>query len=237
MKPAAAMRDEAGEQQRHSAARAAHSAFPYRLVIFDLDGTLVDTAPEITDALNTYLRQRHLHPAPLEEVRGWIGHGARELLRRALASRGAGEPDASGIAAFDRIYRAHCGSNASRPYPGVPETLARLRAAGVRLAVMTNKERAFALPVLAAHRLTEYFDDIVCGDTLPARKPDPLPVRHCLDRAGVAAAQALVVGDSTVDVATARAAGVAIWLVEWGYDPAAQSQADRVIGSFRALVA
>jgi phosphoglycolate phosphatase len=205
----------------------------YDLVIFDLDGTLVDTAPEIADALNEYLATRGLAGAPFATVRGWIGYGARRLLEKAL---GAKVTDAE-MKAFAEIYLAHCGRN-SKPYDGVPETLDSLREQGIRTAVMTNKERRFALPVLSAHGLLERLDDLVFGDSLPEKKPHPLPVIHLVVRAGVAAARSLVVGDSEIDVAAARAAGAAAWAVGYGYGDMAlvqSAQPDRIVNEFSRL--
>ena len=205
----------------------------YNLVIFDLDGTLVDTAPEIADALNEYLAGCGLPAAPFTAVRRWIGYGARRLLESALDAKVTDKE----MKAFAGTYLAHCGRN-SRPYDGVPETLDALRARGVRVAVMTNKERRFAEPVLNAHGLLDRLDDLVCGDSLPEKKPHPLPVLHLISRAGVTAPQTLVVGDSEIDVGTARAAGVAAWIIEEGYGDAVavrDSRPDRLMPSFRAV--
>lgn len=209
----------------------------YRILLLDLDGTLLDTAPEIADAVNEYLARRGLAPAAFDEVRGWIGFGARQLLRRALASRGVDGPAAADLDDFGRIYFAHCGRN-SRPFPDVPEALRRLRAQGLRLAVISNKEARFAQASLAAHGLLEGIDLLVGGDTLPARKPDPLPVRHCLTWFGLPPAAALMVGDSDIDIETARAAGIAVWAVSYGYNGERQGFAtapDRIIDDFRTL--
>ncbi len=210
----------------------------YDLIIFDLDGTLVDTAPEIADSINAYLSERKLPLAPPAEVRRWIGHGARQLLQRARASRGmaADNVPAADMELFAEIYLSRCGSN-SRVYDGVAGTLDALRADGKRLALLTNKETRFALPLLAVHNLDDRFDDIVCGDSLAARKPDPLPVWHCMVQGGMPARRTLLVGDSEVDIATARAAGVAMWLAAWGYNGVASAamQPDRVITEFNHL--
>jgi phosphoglycolate phosphatase len=172
---------------------------------------------------------------PFATVRGWIGYGARRLLETALG-RNLAEAE---IQAFSAIYLAHCGRN-SRLYDGVAETLDALRAGGVRTAVMTNKERRFALPVLAAHGLLGRMDEIVCGDSLPHRKPHPMPVLDLAMRAGVTTAQTLVIGDSAIDVAAARGAGAKAWAIEAGYGDAAalrESRPDRIVPSFRAAAA
>lgn len=202
--------------------------------MFDLDGTLVDTAPEIGDAVHAYLRQRGLPLAGTERVRDGIGHGARRLLAAILAH----EPIESEWHEFAALYAAHCGRN-SRVYPAARQVLAGLRAQGVKLALVTNKEQRFTQPVLQAHGLLEAFDLVVSGDTLPAKKPDPLPLRHCLEKFGVAAPRALYVGDSATDVLTARNAGIAIWAVAYGYNggqPIESARPDRVLAGLENLL-
>lgn len=214
-------------------------------VLFDLDGTLVETAPEITDAVNDTL-QAHGHAAVDEaQVAAWIGHGTGELLVQALA-RATGESPAAvrhgqRLVAlgtlYDRHYAARCGTR-SRLYPGVRETLAALRARGTRLALVTNKERRYTDRVLAAHGLVQAFDHVVCGDTLATRKPDPAGVLACLREFALAPAQALFVGDSAIDAATARHAGVPVWLLRWGYNqgqPVEACRPDRVIENLECL--
>ena len=161
-----------------------HKAFD--LVLFDLDGTLVETAPEICDAVNDTLRRFDLPEATLEQVARWIGHGTRELLIQALAS--ASGTDVATVRAsstlpliaaeFDRHYAARCGTR-SQPYPHVVDTLHTLRAQGVKLAVVTNKEGVYTRRVLDAHSLTPLFDRVVSGDSLPTKKPDPAGAKGC----------------------------------------------------------
>jgi phosphoglycolate phosphatase len=195
----------------------------FDLVLFDLDGTLIDTAPEIGDAVNALLKDYGLPPATESSVRAWIGHGARQTLVRALQQTPQGralldQGDSETVfARFDQHYRTHCGRR-SRVYPGGRETLAALQAAGVRCAILSNKERRYAEIVLAAHGVLEFFELLVCGDSLPVRKPDPAPVHHCLREMKVTAGRALLVGDSDVDIATARNAGIAVWAVTYGYN-------------------
>ena len=140
--------------------------------------------------------------------------------------------------AFSLHYFEHCGRR-SRVYPEVEAALDGLRDRGAHLAVITNKEERFAFPLLERHGLRDYFELVVCGDTLPAKKPDPMPIVHCLRRFGVSPAHAVFVGDSEIDVMTARAAGVAAWAVPYGYNhgrPIASARPDRVIESFAELV-
>ena len=217
-----------------------------RLVMFDLDGTLIDTAPEIADAVNDTLAQCGLPLVSQQQVRDWIGHGTRTLLIAALASAqgrtvqeiGA-DPDLPRIAGmFDGHYQNRCGSS-SQPYPHVVEVLHSLRAHGVHLAVVTNKEGRYTDTVLRAHQFDKRFDLVISGDTLATKKPDPAGIAHCLAHFGVAADEALFVGDSSIDAATARNAGVAIWLLPYGYNmgqPIAACQPDRVIPDMRAVL-
>jgi phosphoglycolate phosphatase len=213
----------------------------FELVLFDLDGTLIDTAPEIADAVNALLAGERLPRVDEKLVRDWIGHGTRELLRAALATSlrtAALAPERAPtldalMPAFGRHYLAHCGKR-SRVFADVEQTLDALRHAGVRTAVVTNKEERYAYAVLDAHRLRDYLDLVICGDTLAAKKPDPLPATHCMHRFRVAPERTLLVGDSEIDVATARAAGIRVWAVPYGYNrgrPIAAAGADRIIDS------
>lgn len=188
-----------------------------RCVLFDLDGTLIDTAPEIADAINDTLRRLKRAPVPDDVARGWIGDGTRMTLARALAHAGLPEHEiARAWPTFQQDYLDRCGTR-SQVYPEVPATLKRLAAMGVPMGLLTNKEGAFAHRLLVRHGLSEFFDVMVTGDTLPVRKPDPAVVRHALSALGVDAEDALVVGDSAIDVRTARAAGLPCWAVRYGY--------------------
>ncbi|TSE23911.1 HAD-IA family hydrolase [Tepidimonas aquatica] len=223
-----------------------HANLPFDLILFDLDGTLVETAPEIADAVNDTLAELGLGSASLDEVTRWIGHGTRELLVQALAARLGRTVDAvradttyftAAEAVFQRHYEARCGTR-SHPYPHVIEALQALRAEGVKLVVVTNKEARYTTRVLDAHRMAPLFHRIISGDTLPVKKPNPLAVADSLLRYGVDRSRALLVGDSSIDVATARHAGVAVWCVPYGYnmgEPIEASAPDRVIPDFGAL--
>jgi len=218
-----------------------------RLVMFDLDGTLIDTAPEIADAVNDTLAQCGLPLVSQQQVRDWIGHGTRTLLIAALASvQGrtvqeiGADPDLPRIAGiFDGHYQQRCGSS-SQPYPHVVDVLDSLRAHGVHLAVVTNKEGRYTDTVLRAHQFDKRFDLVISGDTLATKKPDPAGIAHCLAHCAVTAAHALFVGDSSIDAATARNAGVPVWLLPYGYNMGQAIEAcgpDRVIPDMRALLA
>ena len=188
-----------------------------RVILFDLDGTLMDTAPEIADALNATLARLGQAPADEALVRSWIGDGARALLGKALAH--AGLP-ASAVEwswdGFAREYQQRVGTK-SRVHEGVHEMLQRLRRQGLRLVLLTNKEASFAHRLLTLNGMLADFDLVVAGDTLPVKKPDPGVVMHALAALHAGPDEALLVGDSITDVRTARAAGVAVWLVRHGY--------------------
>ncbi len=218
----------------------------FDLIMFDLDGTLVETAPEICDATNDTLRYFALPEVTQQQVNDWIGHGTRELLIQALAFSGK-VPDttvrssdslALRVSRFDKHYQQRCGTR-SQLYPQVRETLTTLRAQGVKLAVVTNKEGRYTTTVLNAHSLTPLLDAVVSGDSFPAKKPDPTGVQSCLSRFGVPPERALFVGDSSIDVATARNAGVRVWMLPYGYNMGQPIQAcapDRVIADCSMLL-
>jgi phosphoglycolate phosphatase len=218
----------------------------FDLIVFDLDGTLVDTAPEIADAVNDTLHRFDLPQVSLQQATDWIGHGTHELLIQALAYSGGvapavvrASPTLDLIAkTFVGHYERRCGTR-SRPYPQVMETLTALRGRGVKLAVVTNKEARYTRTVLEAHHLTALLDRVVSGDTLPTRKPHPAGVWACMAELGVPAGRTLFVGDSSIDVATARNAGIPVWALPYGYNqgqPIASSEPDRVIADCSALL-
>lgn len=218
----------------------------FDLVLFDLDGTLIATAPEICDAVNDTLQHFALASVTQQQVNDWIGHGTRELLIQALAfsqelpvaSVRSSDNLAAMAAVFDGHYQRRCGTR-SHLYPQVRETLLALRARGVKLAVVTNKESRYTRTVLDAHQLMPLLDWVVSGDTLPTKKPDPAGIHACLERFAVGSARALFVGDSSIDVATARNAGVRVWALPYGYNMGQAIEAcapDRVIADCSALL-
>lgn len=221
------------------------SSKAFDLVMFDLDGTLIETAPEICDAVNDTLKHFGLPEVNQDSVDRWIGHGTRELLIQALAHvrkvtvELIRASDALPLIAaeFDRHYQRRCGTR-SHLYPHVREVLHLLRHKGVKLAVVTNKEARYTQTVLDAHQLAPLFDRVVSGDTLPTKKPNPAGIQSCLDQFLVTPARALFVGDSSIDVATARNAGVPVWALPYGYNmgqPIESCNPDRVIADFSAL--
>ena len=218
----------------------------YDLIMFDLDGTLIETAPEICDSVNDTLRHFELPEVSQTQVNDWIGHGTRELLIQALAF--CGKTDAQSVRASDRLntiaaefdknYQRRCGTR-SHLYPQVRETLLELRTRGVKLAVVTNKEERYTATVLNAHQMMPLFDRVVSGDTMPFKKPDPAGIASCLKAFGVGQERSLFVGDSSIDVATARNAGVAVWALPYGYnmgEPIEDCAPDRVIADCSALL-
>jgi len=219
---------------------------PYDLMLFDLDGTLIETSPEIADAVNDTLTAIGLEAVEQERVDRWIGHGTRELLIQALAFRWQVPADEvrhserfpSIEARFGEHYQRRCGTR-SHLYPHVREALLALRSRGVKLAVVTNKEGRYTQTVLDAHGMAPLFDRVISGDTLPVKKPNPLAIADCMLRYGVSAQRTLFVGDSSIDVATARHAGVAVWALPYGYnmgEPIESCHPDRVIPDFSALM-
>ena len=218
----------------------------FDLIMFDLDGTLVETAPEIFDATNDTLRYFDLPEVTQQQVNDWIGHGTRELLIQALAFSGkvpdttvrASDSLALSVSCFDKYYQQRCGTR-SQLYPQVRETLTALRQQGVKLAVVTNKEGRYTSTVLNAHSLAPLLDVVVSGDSFPAKKPDPTGIQSCLCQFGVSPERALFVGDSSIDVATARNAGVRVWALPYGYNmgqPIEDSAPDRVIPDCSVLL-
>ena len=189
----------------------------YEHLVFDLDGTLVDSRADLAAAVNYVLLSLGLPELLPPTVYGYVGDGARVLIERAL---GPAQEDRvpAGLAAFMHYYGAHL-LDATRPYPGMVEALGVLGARGVTLSVLTNKPVAMSRAILEGLGLADRFLDVVGGDSLPVRKPDPAGVEYLRARTGTALAHMLLVGDSGVDVRTARAAGIAFCGVRWGLAP------------------
>jgi phosphoglycolate phosphatase len=217
----------------------------YKLIMFDLDGTLVETALEICDAVNDTFKHFGLGQVQQKQVNDWIGHGTRELIIQALAH--LEQVPAESIRGSDRLkeifeqfdpfYKARCGTR-SHLYPHVREVLQELKAQGTKLAIVTNKEGRHTQTLVKYHQLDVLMDVVISGDTFPTKKPDPVGIHHCLQQYGVRPEEALFVGDSSIDAATAKNAGVEVWLLPYGYNlgqPVADCHPDRLIDDFSAL--
>lgn len=191
-------------------------AFPYPAVLFDLDGTLVDSAADIAEAVNRTLADHQLPRFDEATIRGWIGEGARKLIETAFAA--AGSPaDIDRVMPGFMVHYGDCLLLHARVYPGVAETLAALHAQGVKLAVCTNKPQRHVAPLLQAMGLDGWIDAVVGGDTLAERKPSALPLQYLAAHFGVATGDCLMVGDSQTDADAAMAAGMPLVLVAYGY--------------------
>jgi phosphoglycolate phosphatase len=186
-------------------------------ISFDLDGTLLDTVPDLAAAAHDMAVELGLPPRSEPEVRVFVGRGIPDLVRRCLGEQAQdGALLAHAIEVFKRCYRAHNGRRTA-PYDGAREVLAALQAAGFRLACVTNKAADFTLPLLEQMGLRGFFGSVVSGDTLPQKKPHPAPLLHAAAELGVAPGALLHVGDSYNDIDCARAAGVAVLGCPWGY--------------------
>jgi phosphoglycolate phosphatase len=214
------------------------------LVIFDLDGTLIETAGEIGLAVNRTLEDFKLDPVSDSDVRDWIGHGTGWLMKQAWVERGE-DPEINTdlweevMARFVHHYYETAGT-LSHPYPHVIETLEKLGEMGVKRTILTNKEGRFTDRVLSAHGLGDsLLDAVVSGDTLPVKKPDPSGIQHLLGQFNSSAENALFVGDSETDIKTARAAKITCWAVPYGYNhgrPIADKHPDRVVDDVRPVL-
>ena len=213
------------------------SDFPFDVVAFDLDGTLADTAPDLTAALNHALGVLGRPPIDPESVRHMVGHGARALLSKGLAATGESSEALidQGFPIFLDHYTAHI-AEGTRAFPGLEAALDELAEMGVALAVCTNKLEGLARELIVALGWEGRFASLVGGDTLPVRKPDPAPLFEAVARAG--GGRAAFVGDSITDTDTARAAGIPCVAVSFGFSdrPADQLGADRLIDHFDDLI-
>jgi len=210
---------------------------PFDVVVFDLDGTLADTALDLTASLNHALEGLGRTSIPAEDVRRMVGHGARALLHKGLAATGAVD-DALIEQAFPllvRYYEDHIADH-TRPFDGVEAALDALDAQGVKLAICTNKLETLSLDLVAALGWQSRFAAIVGGDTLPQRKPDPAPVHEAIGRAG--GGSAVFVGDSISDTDAARAAGIPCVALTFGFSdrPADQLGATALIDHYDQLL-
>lgn len=214
------------------------------LILFDLDGTLVDTATEIAAAVNRTLQEEGLPICLQSSITNWIGKGTAWLFGNALQEV-TGDPAIRSSDLYARLYPRFLDSYAegtgqlSTLYPHTREALRQLAAAGARLGVVTNKERSLTQRLLDAHRLTPHFEILVAGGDTVHGKPSAEPLLLALQKAGVSADECLFVGDSRNDVEAARNAGISVWTFNHGYnhgEPIASARPDAVIDSFTELL-
>ncbi|WP_295541079.1 phosphoglycolate phosphatase [uncultured Thiohalocapsa sp.] len=215
--------------------------FDPQMVLVDLDGTLVDSVPDLTHSVDEMMVALGRAPQGEAAVRHWVGNGVERLVKRALTGTLDGEPDAADLTRaypiFLERYAAHNGEHAQL-YPGVREGLATLAERGIPLGCVTNKAAQFTEPLLAGLGIAAHFRLIISGDTLPEKKPSPLPLLHAAAHFGVAPAASLMVGDSISDVKAARAAGFPVVCVSYGYNHGLDirdAEPDAVIDSLAAL--
>lgn len=210
-------------------------------IVFDLDGTLVDTAPDLIDTLNVIFAREGLAPVPYDKARTMIGGGARRMIEAGLAF----ERRPSSTQEVDRLFKDFIGhysahiADRSRPFPGLDQALDRLAADGCHFAVCTNKLEGLSRLLLDALDLSARFRAICGQDTFGVQKPDPEILRRTIVQAGGLVERAVMVGDSATDIDTARAAGIPVIAVDFGYTetPVTQLGPDRVIGHFADLPA
>ena len=213
---------------------------PFDTVVFDLDGTLIDSAPDLAEALNRVLAENGLPPATEASVRHMVGEGAGPMLARGFSAAGrpVGDPPPESLRRRFLAHYADCLADSTRPWPGVERALEALAAAGRRLAVCTNKPEAMSRDVLEKLGLARFFPVVLGGDSLAVRKPDPGHLVETIRRAGGAPGAAAMVGDSMADVAAARGAGVPVVAVTFGYTrtPPRDLGADALIDGFDELI-
>ncbi len=210
-------------------------------IVWDLDGTLIDSAPDMATALNNMLDKRGFAGHSLTAVRAMIGNGAAKLVERAFNTLGvrleATNQEAL-VALFLQEYAA-CATRLTRPYPLVIEVLEQIHDMNIPMGVCTNKPEAISRHILDELGLSGYFSSVIGGDTTSARKPDPLPLLACLKELVAKPQTSLMIGDSSIDVNAARAADVCVGLVPWGYrhEPVENLGADFIIHDLSALPA
>jgi phosphoglycolate phosphatase len=208
-------------------------------LVFDLDGTLIDTAPDLIDTLNVVFEREGVPLVPYDEARMLIGGGAKAMISRGLAAEGRNVDSAELeklLADFIAYYSAHI-ADRSRPFPGLEDALDRLTSDGFILAVCTNKLEGLSRQLLNELKLAPRFAAICGQDTFGVQKPDPVVLRKTIAAAGGAAEAAIMIGDSATDVLTARTAGIPIIGVDFGYTdrPIAEFRPDRIISRFNDL--
>jgi phosphoglycolate phosphatase len=211
------------------------------MILIDVDGTLVDSVPDLGYCVDEMMQRLGRPPHGEAAVRNWVGNGVERLVRRALIGELDGEPDEADFSRAYPIFLDLYAENTSKRsvlYPGVREGLNWLKAAGYPLGCVTNKAAQFTEPLLKDLGVYDRFDIVISGDSLPKRKPDPLPLLHAAEYFGVAPADSLMVGDSVSDVSAARAAGFSIVCMSYGYNHGEDirlAEPDAVIDSMAEL--
>jgi phosphoglycolate phosphatase len=210
------------------------------LVMYDLDGTLIDTASEIAAAVNATLSQYQFNTVTEHQVKAWIGHGTVWLMQQAW-------PDKHDVQAQDtwkkvmqnfmQHYKNVVGTM-SKPYPAALETLNKLKKQGIKQAIVTNKEEPYTSKILEQHHMKGLFDLLISGNSLSYKKPDAAVVEYCLEMLGESKENSLFVGDSEIDITTAKNAGVTCWVVPYGYNAGrdiANANPDKIINSISSV--
>ena len=211
------------------------------LALIDLDGTLVDSVPDLAWCTDQTMRALNLPERGEAKVRNWVGNGVERLIKRALINQLDGEPAEALYAQAVPIFMALYAENTSKRsllYPGVKQGLQWLKDQGIHLGCVTNKDEQFTLPILNNLGIRDYFELIVSGDTLPQKKPDPAPLLYAANYFKIEPQQALMIGDSVSDVNASRAAGFQIVCMSYGYNHGNDIRAahpDAVIDSFAEL--
>ena len=216
------------------------------LISFDLDGTLIDTASEIAEAANRALESHGLERRPEDLITALIGHGGRALIKTLRNDVIARDPAMEHRMSFEQLFASfddHYGETTgtiSRPYPGTHEALERLKACGMRLVCVTNKDHRHAIHALEFHGLAAPFELVIGGDTLPEKKPHPSVLQHVSTTLGIPIGRIAHIGDSATDVLAAKNSGVAAWAVPYGYNsgiPITAASPDRVFQSLPEMAA
>ena len=213
-----------------------------KVIMIDLDGTLLDTAGDLAIAANTMLRELGAAELSLATIKSYIGKGILNLVRRCLTSSFNNEPAPDFLAQAMVIYEQEYAKKlcvTTCPYPRVVDGLIAMKEAGFQLACITNKSEAFTLPLLRANKLLNYFDIVLSGDSLPKKKPDPMPLHHACKFFGILPNEMLLIGDSGNDTEAARAAGSYVFCVPYGYNEGRdvhELDCDRVIPSIYEAV-
>lgn len=212
-----------------------------KIVLIDLDGTLVDSVPDLAWCADRMLEQLGQVPCGEDKVRNWVGNGVEKLIKRALTDDMDSEPDAElfakGAPLFMELYLTNS-CQRSRLYPAVKTGLNWLKSQQIQLGCVTNKNEAFTLPILETLGIRAFFDVVISGDTLPHKKPHPAPLLYGAEFFGVSPDKAMMIGDSVSDVKASRAAGFKIVCMSYGYNHGADirsAEPDAVIDSFAEL--